>query len=180
MCSAASAKDCRAFPIPTMPGTGAGSMSNSAALSRRRSSTIPTRFNTRLCLQRCVSKVLRSGEVDVLARNTTWTFDRDVALGLSFVGVNYYDGQGFMVRKNLGVNSSQELNNVSVCTNTGTTTELNAADFSYFSDDVVSPSVIVESARYRIHLRFRRSGGFSDFRCSCKRCSRRSAPALRR
>ena len=72
---------------------------------------------------------LRSGEVDILARNTTWTFDRDVALGLHFVGVNYYDGQGFMVRKNLGVNSSLELNNVSVCTNTGTTTELNAADF---------------------------------------------------
>ncbi len=72
---------------------------------------------------------LRSGEIDLLARNTTWTFDRDVALGMEFVGVNYYDGQGFMVRKNLGVNSSQELNNVSVCTNTGTTTELNAADF---------------------------------------------------
>ncbi len=72
---------------------------------------------------------LRSGEVDLLARNTTWTFDRDVALGLEFVGVNYYDGQGFMVRRNLGVDSSFELNNVSVCTNTGTTTELNAADF---------------------------------------------------
>lgn len=72
---------------------------------------------------------LRSGEIDLLARNTTWTFDRDVALGLEFVGVNYYDGQGFMVRRNLGVNSSSELDNVSVCTNTGTTTELNAADF---------------------------------------------------
>lgn len=72
---------------------------------------------------------LQSGEVDVLSRNTTWTATRDTALGLNFAGVNYYDGQGFMVRKDLGVSSALELNGASVCTNTGTTTELNVADY---------------------------------------------------
>ena len=72
---------------------------------------------------------LTSGEVDILARNTTWTFDRDTSLGIQFVGVNYYDGQGFMVRKSLGVRDGLELDGAAVCTNTGTTTELNATDF---------------------------------------------------
>ena len=72
---------------------------------------------------------LRSGEVDVLARNTTWTFSRDTDLQLNFVGVNYYDGQGFMVPKALGVTSAKELNGASVCIQTGTTTELNLADY---------------------------------------------------
>ncbi len=74
-------------------------------------------------------EALRSGEVDVLARNTTWTMQRDATLGLEFVGVNYYDGQGFMVRKSLGVKSAKELDGASACTNTGTTTELNLTDF---------------------------------------------------
>jgi general L-amino acid transport system substrate-binding protein len=72
---------------------------------------------------------LQSGEVDILSRNTTWTMSRDTALGLNFAGVNYYDGQGFMVRKGLGVTSALELSGANVCTNTGTTTELNAADY---------------------------------------------------
>jgi general L-amino acid transport system substrate-binding protein len=72
---------------------------------------------------------LQSGEVDVLPRNTTWTMTRDTSLGLNFAGVNYYDGQGFMVRKDLGVSSALELSGASVCTNTGTTTELNVADY---------------------------------------------------
>ena len=72
---------------------------------------------------------LQSGEVDVLARNTTWTSSRDTSLGLNFTGVNYYDGQGFMVRKSLKVNSALELNGASVCVQQGTTTELNLADF---------------------------------------------------
>ena len=72
---------------------------------------------------------LQSGEVDVLVRNTTWTMSRDTQLGLDFTGVNYYDGQGFMVRKKLGVSSAKELNGASVCTQQGTTTELNLADF---------------------------------------------------
>ena len=72
---------------------------------------------------------LQSGEVDVLARNTTWTSSRDTSLGLNFVGVNYYDGQGFIVRKALKVNSALELNDAAVCVQQGTTTELNLADY---------------------------------------------------
>jgi len=72
---------------------------------------------------------LQSGEVDVLMRNTTWTSSRDTSLGLNFTGVNYYDGQGFMVRKALKVNSALELNGASVCVQQGTTTELNLADY---------------------------------------------------
>ncbi len=72
---------------------------------------------------------LQSGEIDVLSRNTTWTFSRDTTLGINFVGVLYYDGQGFMVRKKLGVKSAKELSGAQVCTNTGTTTELNVADY---------------------------------------------------
>ncbi len=72
---------------------------------------------------------LQSGEVDVLSRNTTWTSSRDSSLGLSFTGVDYYDGQGFMVRKSLKVNSALELNGASICVQQGTTTELNLADY---------------------------------------------------
>ena len=71
---------------------------------------------------------LQSGEVDVLVRNTTWTSSRDTSLGLNFTGVNYYDGQGFMVRKALKVNSALELSDAAVCVQQGTTTELNLAD----------------------------------------------------
>ena len=72
---------------------------------------------------------LQSGEVDVLIRNTTWTSSRDTSLGLNFTGVDYYDGQGFMVRKSLKVNSALELGDASVCVQQGTTTELNLADY---------------------------------------------------
>ncbi|MBC7154444.1 MAG: amino acid ABC transporter substrate-binding protein [Rhodobacteraceae bacterium] len=72
---------------------------------------------------------LASGEIDVLSRNTTWTFSRDADLGFTFVGVNYYDGQGFMVPKALGVSSAKELSGATVCIQTGTTTELNLADY---------------------------------------------------
>ena len=72
---------------------------------------------------------LQSGEVDLLARDTTWTVSRDSSLGLNFAGVNYYDGQGFMVRKALNVNSALELNGASVCAQQGTTSELNLSDF---------------------------------------------------
>ena len=70
---------------------------------------------------------LASGEIDVLARNSTWTFSRDVDLKFTFTGVNYYDGQGFMVSKDLGVTSAKELDGATVCIQTGTTTELNLA-----------------------------------------------------
>jgi general L-amino acid transport system substrate-binding protein len=72
---------------------------------------------------------LQSGEVDVLARNSTWTMSRDTQLSLDFPAVNYFDGQGFMIRKSAGVASAKELNGASVCTQQGTTTELNLADF---------------------------------------------------
>jgi general L-amino acid transport system substrate-binding protein len=72
---------------------------------------------------------LASGEIDVLARNSTWTFSRDTDLGLDFVGVNYYDGQGFLAPRALGVTSATELDGATVCVQTGTTTELNLADF---------------------------------------------------
>ncbi|EJZ21389.1 amino acid ABC transporter substrate-binding protein [Rhizobium sp. Pop5] len=72
---------------------------------------------------------LQSGEIDVLARNTTWSINRDTALGLNFRFVNYYDGQGFMVRKSLNVKSALELSGASVCVQSGTTTELNLADY---------------------------------------------------
>jgi general L-amino acid transport system substrate-binding protein len=72
---------------------------------------------------------LQSGDVDVLARNTTWTSSRDTSLGLNFTGINYFDGQGFMVRKALKVNSALELNDAAVCVQQGTTTELNLADY---------------------------------------------------
>lgn len=72
---------------------------------------------------------LAAGEGDVLYRNTTWTMTRDVDLKLNFAGVNYYDGQGFMVPKSLGVTSAKQLDGASICIQTGTTTELNLADF---------------------------------------------------
>lgn len=72
---------------------------------------------------------LQSREVDVLARNTTWTMSRDTSLGLQFGPVNYYDGQGFLVRKKLNLTKAEELAGATVCVQTGTTTELNLADF---------------------------------------------------
>jgi len=72
---------------------------------------------------------LQSGDVDLLHRNTTWTLARDTALGLNFTGITYYDGQGFIVRKSLKVNSALELNEAAVCVGQGSTTELNLADY---------------------------------------------------
>jgi general L-amino acid transport system substrate-binding protein len=72
---------------------------------------------------------LQSGEVDILSRNTTWTVTRDTSLGLNFVGVTYYDGQGFMVPKKLNVKSAKQLNGATICVQPGTTTELNLADY---------------------------------------------------
>ncbi len=83
---------------------------------------VPTTGKTRFT-------ALASGEIDMLARNTTWTFSRDVDLKFDFIGVNYYDGQGFMVPKELGVSSAKELDGATVCIQTGTTTELNLADY---------------------------------------------------
>ncbi|MDP4607512.1 MAG: amino acid ABC transporter substrate-binding protein, partial [Burkholderiaceae bacterium] len=73
---------------------------------------------------------LQSGEIDILSRNTTWTLTRDASLGLVFAGINFYDGQGFMVPKKLNVTSAKQLKGATVCVEAGTTTELNLTDYS--------------------------------------------------
>jgi len=83
---------------------------------------------------------LQSGEIDVLSRNTTWTLDRDAKMGLNFAAVVYYDGQGLMVKKSMKVNSALELSGATVCTQTGTTTELNLAD--YFRNNKMKYEVV--------------------------------------
>ncbi len=85
---------------------------------------------------------LQNNEIDLLARNTTWTMNRDTALGLNFVGVNYYDGQGFMVRKDLNVTSALQLSGATVCVQSGTTTELNLTDYFRANNMEFNPVVI--------------------------------------
>ena len=85
---------------------------------------------------------LQSGEVDVLSRNTTWTVTRDTSLGLNFVGVNYYDGQGFMVPKKLNLKSAKQLNGATICVQPGTTTELNLSDYFRANSMTFKPVVI--------------------------------------
>ena len=75
---------------------------------------------------------LQSGEIDILSRNTTWTISRDTSLGFDFAGVTYYDGQGFLVNKKLGVKDAKGLAGATICVQTGTTTELNLADYFKF------------------------------------------------
>jgi len=98
---------------------------------------VPTTAKTRFT-------ALSSGEVDLLSRNTTWTFSRDTDLKFDFVGVNYYDGQGFLVPKALGVSSAKELDGATVCIQTGTTTELNLADF-FRSNNISYEPVPIET-----------------------------------
>lgn len=98
---------------------------------------VPTTGQTRFT-------ALASGEIDFLARNTTWTFSRDVDLKFEFIGVNYYDGQGFMVPRDLGVSSAKDLDGATVCIQTGTTTELNLADF-FRSNNISYEPVPIET-----------------------------------
>jgi general L-amino acid transport system substrate-binding protein len=100
---------------------------------------VPTTGETRFT-------ALQSGEVDVLIRNSTWTASRDSELALDFVAVNYYDGQGFMVKKDLGVSSAKELDGATVCIQTGTTTELNLADFFKQNNITYQPVTIADDA----------------------------------
>lgn len=100
---------------------------------------VPTTGETRFT-------ALASGEVDMLVRNSTWTFSRDNDLKLDFVAVNYYDGQGFMVRKDLGVSSAKELDGATICIQTGTTTELNLADFFKTNNINYTPVTIQDDA----------------------------------
>jgi general L-amino acid transport system substrate-binding protein len=89
---------------------------------------------------------LASGETDLLVRNSTWTFSRDTDLKFDFVAVNYYDGQGFMVKKDLGVSSAKELDGATICIQTGTTTELNLADFFKTNNISYTPVTIQDDA----------------------------------
>jgi general L-amino acid transport system substrate-binding protein len=100
---------------------------------------VPTTGETRFT-------ALASGEVDVLVRNSTWTYSRDTDLKLDFVGVNYYDGQGFMVKKDLGVSSAKELDGATVCIQTGTTTELNLADFFKSNNISYTPVTVADDS----------------------------------
>lgn len=84
---------------------------------------------------------LQSGEIDILSRNTTWTLTRDASLGLTFVGVTFYDGQGFMVPKSLKVTSAKQMKGATVCVQSGTTTELNLTDFSRANNLQLKPVV---------------------------------------
>jgi len=92
---------------------------------------------------------LQSGEVDMLSNNTTWTLTRDSALGLDFGAVTYYDGQGFMVNKKLGVKSAKEINGATVCVPSGSTTELNLADFVRANKLTVKPVVFEDMDQIR-------------------------------
>ena len=92
---------------------------------------------------------LQSGEVDLLSNNTTYTLTRDTALGFDFTGVTYYDGQGFMVPKKLGVKSAKELNGATVCVAPGTTTELNLADYFRATKMTFKPVVIEKQDEIR-------------------------------
>jgi general L-amino acid transport system substrate-binding protein len=89
---------------------------------------------------------LASGEVDILVRNSTWTYSRDTDLKFDFVAVNYYDGQGFMVKKDLGVSSAKELDGATVCIQTGTTTELNLADFFKANNITYTPVNVADDS----------------------------------
>jgi general L-amino acid transport system substrate-binding protein len=100
---------------------------------------VPTTGETRFT-------ALASGEVDLLVRNSTWTYSRDSDLKLDFVAVNYYDGQGFMVKKDLGVSSAKELDGATVCIQTGTTTELNLADFFKFNNISYTPVTVQDDS----------------------------------
>ncbi|MFZ3583010.1 amino acid ABC transporter substrate-binding protein [Loktanella sp. DJP18] len=100
---------------------------------------VPTTGETRFT-------ALSSGEIDLLARNTTWTFSRDSELKFDFVGVNYYDGQGFIVPKALGVTSAKDLDGATVCIQTGTTTELNLADYFRANNMTYQPVPIQTNA----------------------------------
>jgi general L-amino acid transport system substrate-binding protein len=100
---------------------------------------------------------LQSGEVDLLSNNTTWTLTRDTALGFDFTGVTYYDGQGFMVNKKLGVKSAKDLNGATICVPSGSTTELNVADYFRANKMTFKPVIIEDVDQIR--------GAFFSGRC---------------
>ncbi len=114
---------------------------------------------------------LQTGEIDVLARNTTWTMSRDATLGLNFIGTSYYDGQGFLVKKKLGVKSAKELDGASVCVLSGTTTELNLADY-FRAHGMKYEPVVVDTADQTL-------AGFKSDRCDVLTSDQSQLYALR-
>ena len=114
---------------------------------------------------------LQSGEIDVLSRNTTWTLTRDASLGLNFTGVNYYDGQGFLVKKALGVSDAEELDGATICIQAGTTTELNLADYFRAKGMEFNP-LVFDTSEQTVQ-------GFSAGRCDVLTSDRSQLAALR-
>ncbi|MCE9682039.1 amino acid ABC transporter substrate-binding protein [Halomonas alkalisoli] len=114
---------------------------------------------------------LQSGEVDVLSRNTTWTTTRDTTLGLNFAGVNFYDGIGFMINRDLGVSSSTELDGAAVCVQSGTTTELNVADY-FRANDMTFDPIVFDTSEQTV-------GGYEAGRCDVLTSDTSQLAALR-
>ncbi|MCE8026099.1 MULTISPECIES: amino acid ABC transporter substrate-binding protein [Halomonadaceae] len=114
---------------------------------------------------------LQSGEVDILSRNTTWTTTRDTTLGLNFAGVNFYDGQGFLVSRDLGVSSASELDGAAVCIQSGTTTELNLADY-FRANGMEFDPIVFDTSEQTV-------GGFEAGRCDVLTSDTSQLAALR-
>jgi general L-amino acid transport system substrate-binding protein len=104
---------------------------------------------------------LKSGEIDVLSRTTTWTFSRDNNLGLNFAGVNFYDGQGFMVPASLGISSVKDLDGASICIQTGTTTEVNLSEYFKLNGLTYEPVPIETPAEARASYLARRCDAYT-------------------
>ncbi|QOR40571.1 amino acid ABC transporter substrate-binding protein [Billgrantia diversa] len=114
---------------------------------------------------------LQSGEVDVLSRNTTWTTTRDTTLGLNFTGVTFYDGIGFMIHKDLGVSSAKELDGAAICVQSGTTTELNVADY-FRANDMQFDPIVFDTSEQTV-------GGYEAGRCDVLTSDSSQLAALR-
>lgn len=114
---------------------------------------------------------MQSGEIDMLSRNTTWTLTRDASLGLNFAGVNYYDGQGFLVNKGIGVDDATQLDGATVCIQAGTTTELNLADYFRAKGMEFKP-IVFDTSEQTVQ-------GFASGRCDVLTSDRSQLAALR-
>ncbi|WP_404366524.1 amino acid ABC transporter substrate-binding protein [Marinobacter sp.] len=114
---------------------------------------------------------LQSGEIDVLSRNTTWTLTRDASLGLNFTGTNYYDGQGFLVKKAVGVDDAKQLGGATICIQAGTTTELNLADY-FRKEGMDFQPIVFNTSEQTVQ-------GFSAGRCDVLTSDRSQLAALR-
>jgi general L-amino acid transport system substrate-binding protein len=114
---------------------------------------------------------LQSGEVDVLSRNTTWTTTRDTTLGLNFTGVTFYDGIGFLINRGIGVSSAMELDGAAVCIQSGTTTELNVADY-FRANDMAFDPIVFDTSEQTV-------GGFEAGRCDVLTSDTSQLAALR-